>query len=154
MTETKDNVGLQHYLAEVTKYKQTYLLELEELKRDLLADNFKARDYLAVERLLQVFTELCIGLAKHSLKRLQGVSAADAYQTFSLLREQGFITSKELQEWKKIIGLRNGLVYDYLQIDLTIIENIILHSHYMELDKFSDKAIEFLKTNNAPKNKK
>lgn len=146
MTEARDNIGLQHYLAEITKHKQKYLRELNELKDDLLAGNLKSRDYLAAERLLQVFTELCIGLAKHCLKKLQGHSAADAYQTYSLLLELGFINSAELQEWKKIIGLRNGLVHDYLDIDLSILERIIRESHYIQLDKFSDKAIEFLKT--------
>ncbi|BDX04002.1 hypothetical protein MACH16_27500 [Marinomonas pontica] len=147
MTESTDRVGLQHYLTEIKKHKQTYRHELDELRQDLIADNFRSRDYLAVERLLQVYTELCIGLAKHCLKNLQGHSATDAYQTFSQLREQGFLNSDELQEWKKIIGLRNGLVHDYLKIDLSILERIIKESHYTQLDTFSDKAIKFL---NAP----
>lgn len=144
MTESTDRIGLQHYIAEITKHKQKYRHELDELRQDLIADNFRSRDYLAVERLLQVYTELCIGLAKHCLKKIQGHSATDAYQTYSQLREQGFLNSDELQEWKKIIGLRNGLVHDYLKIDLLILEKIIKESHYIQLDKFSDKAIEFL----------
>ncbi|MDZ7924624.1 MAG: DUF86 domain-containing protein [Marinagarivorans sp.] len=147
MTESTDSVGLQHYLIEIKKHKQKYRHELDELRQDLIADNFRSRDYLAVERLLQVYTELCIGLAKHCLKNLQGHSATDAYQTFSQLRELGFLSSDELQEWKKIIGLRNGLVHDYLKIDLSILERIIRESHYIRLDTFSDKAIKFL---NAP----
>lgn len=145
MTESADNIGLQQYLTEITKHKRTYRQELDELRDDLLADAFRSRDYLAVERLLQVYTELCIGLAKHCLKRQQGSSAADAYQTFSKLRERGFISSSELQEWKKIIGLRNGLVHDYLKIDLSILETIIKEAHYIQLDQFSDKAIAFLR---------
>lgn len=145
MTEPSDSKGLEHYLTEIEKHKQKYLHELGELRQDLLADNFRSRDYLAAERLLQVFTELCIGLAKHCLKKTQGASAADAYQTFSQLREHGFITSKELQNWRKIIGMRNGLVHDYLKIDLSIIENILIEAHYQQLDEFSDKAISFLK---------
>lgn len=144
MIESADNTGLQLYLAEVTKHKQKYLLELNELRVDLLADNFKSRDYLATERLLQVFTELCIGLAKHCLKKYQGSSAADAYKTFSLLKEQKLLSSDELLQWKKIIGMRNGLVHDYLNIDLSILELIIKEQHYIELEKFSNKAIKFL----------
>lgn len=145
MTEPSDSKGLEHYLNEIEKHKQKYLHELGELRQDLLADNFRSRDYLAAERLLQVFTELCIGLAKHCLKKMQRTSAADAYQTFSQLREHGFISSKELQNWRKIIGMRNGLVHDYLKIDLSIIENILTEAHYLQLDEFSDKAISFLK---------
>ncbi|MCB5161472.1 type VII toxin-antitoxin system HepT family RNase toxin [Marinomonas algarum] len=144
MTESSNNQGLQHYLTEISKHKQKYRQELDALRSDLISDHFRSRDYLAVERLLQVFTELCIGLAKHCLKKIQGHSAAEAYQTYSQLREHGFITGNELQEWKKIIGLRNGLVHDYLKIDLTIIDTIIKESHYLQLDTFSDKAIVFL----------
>lgn len=136
--------GLQLYLAEVVKQKKRYLMELDELRDDLLADNFKSRDYLATERLLQVFTELCIGLAKHCLKKVQGHSASDAYQTFSLLKEHGIISSEELMQWKKIIGMRNGLVHDYLNIDLLIIEHIVKQKQYSQLDEFSSKAVDIL----------
>jgi len=135
------NDGLVLYLSEVKKHKKNYLIELDALRNDLLTDNFRKRDYLATERLLQIFTELCIGLAKHCLKNLQGGSASDAYQTFSQLKEQGFIKSAELGQWKKIIGMRNGLVHDYLNIDLLIIEHILRQQQYKQLDDFSDKAI-------------
>jgi uncharacterized protein YutE (UPF0331/DUF86 family) len=138
------NEGLQLYLAEVLKHKKKYLTELDELREDLLADNFKSRDYLATERLLQIFTELCIGLAKHCLKKAQGHSATDAYQTFSLLKEHDMISSNELMQWKKIIGLRNGLVHDYLNIDLLIIEHIIRQRQYLQLDAFISKAVDIL----------
>ncbi|MFC3852749.1 HepT-like ribonuclease domain-containing protein [Salinispirillum marinum] len=49
-------------------------------------------------------------------------------------------------EWKKIIGLRNGLVHDYLKIDLLILEKIIKEAHYQRLDEFSTKAIQYLTT--------
>jgi len=138
------NDGLTLYLLEVKKHKKNYLIELDALRNDLLTDNFKKRDYLATERLLQIFTELCIGLAKHCLKNIQGSSVSDAYQTFSQLKEQGFIKSAELVQWRKIIGMRNGLVHDYLNIDLLIIEHILREHQYRELDEFSDKVISKL----------
>lgn len=139
-----DNEGLQLYLLEAQNHKARYFHELEELRADLLDDNFKSRDYRAAERLLQVFTELCIGLSKHWVKSLQGHSASDAYQSFRLLKEHGKMTSQELITWKKIIGMRNGLVHDYLNVDPMIVENIIREQYYTELDHFVDKAIEAL----------
>ena len=139
-----NNDGLQLYLLEAQQHKTRYLQELDELRDDLLTDNFKSRDYRATERLLQVFTELCIGLAKHWVKQLQGHSASEAYQSFSLLKEHGKITSEELVTWKKIIGMRNGLVHDYLNVDLLIVESIIRAQHYAELNSFADKAIKAL----------
>jgi len=142
------NEGLQLYLIEAKKHQQQYKLELDELRTDLLADNFKGRDYRATERLLQIFTELCIGLAKHWLKDIQGSSASEAYQTFSLLKENNQISSENLALWKKIIGMRNGLVHDYLNIDLLIVERIIKEQHYLQLEEFANKAILYLQTKN------
>ncbi|MBL4941386.1 MAG: DUF86 domain-containing protein [Colwellia sp.] len=140
-----NNEGIQLYLIEATKHSKQYLIELDELKVDLLAKNFKSRDYRATERVLQVFTELCIGLAKHCLKKVHGSTSSDAYQTFKLLTEHGNITSEELIRWRKIIGMRNGLVHDYLTIDLLIVEAVIKNGQYQYLGEFSKKAISFLK---------
>lgn len=142
------NDGLQLYLQEAKKHKFKYRIELDELRADLINNNFRSRDYRATERVLQIFTELCIGLAKHWLKSIQGVSASEAYQTFSLLKEQGCITSEDLKLWKRIIGMRNGLVHDYLNIDLLIIENIVKYENYVVLDEFSEKVIIALELTN------
>lgn len=142
------NKGLLLYLQEADKHQENYKRELDELKDDLIAENFRSRDYRALERLLQIYTELCIGLAKHWLKTLQKESATDAYQTFSQLRENSEISRQELSNWRKIIGMRNGLVHDYLNIDLTILEDILLQSHYMQLNEFSKKAINKLTETN------
>ncbi|ELE1940736.1 hypothetical protein RDG67_003614 [Vibrio cholerae] len=66
--------GLQLYLTEASKHKQDYCQQLDELRADLAQGELRRRDYLAIERLLQVLTELCIGLAKHSLKKYQLIS--------------------------------------------------------------------------------
>jgi len=141
------NSGLQLYLLEAEKHQEKYLSELEELRIDLIAGQFKSRDYRATERLLQILTELSIGLAKHWLKDLQGHSAAEAYQTFSQLTEHGQLTSSELSNWKKIIGMRNGLVHDYLNIDLLIVEKIIKNKQYIQLAEFNKKALQALREN-------
>ncbi len=136
--------GLSLYLKEAKKHSSQNLAELDELREDLIAGNFRSRDYRAVERVLQVYTELCIGLAKHWLKSINKESASDAYRTFSLLREQSQITADELLSWRKILGMRNGLVHDYLNIDLAIVEGVVRERHYEQLNAFCQKAISFL----------
>ncbi|PQJ83359.1 type VII toxin-antitoxin system HepT family RNase toxin [Aliivibrio sifiae] len=138
------NKGLELYLAEVGSHKEKYLKELNELRFDLNQSGLKSRDYLAAERLLQVFTEMCIGLSKHMVKKIQNKSPTEAYQSFSLLKEHGLISSNELRTWKQIIGMRNGLVHDYLNIDLLIVEDILREGHYQALADFTEKAVTFL----------
>ena len=141
-----DDIGLKAYLVEANKHSQQCLHELNELNTDLNKVGLNSRDYLATQRLLQIYTELCIGLAKHCVKKVQRVSTNEAYEAFQVLHANGFLTANELQEWKKIIGMRNGLVHDYLNIDLLIIEKIIRNKKYTTLLEFANEAIDFLKT--------
>lgn len=141
------NQGLQLYLTEAKKHKSRYQQELDELREDHINAGLKSRDYRAAERLLQVYTELCIGLAKHWLKQVQGQSSGEAYQTFQRLTEHGKLSGKELNKWRKIIGMRNGLVHDYLNVDPLIVIGIIEDKHYQDLSDFVDKAITELQNN-------
>ena len=140
-----EDAGLKLYLTEAAKHKQDYCQQLDELRADLALGELRRRDYLAIERLLQLLTELSIGLAKHCLKRYQQHSSVDAYQTFSQLHQHGMITADELSEWRQIIGMRNGLVHDYLNIDVNIVRLIVSQGRYHTLADFCDKAIRFLR---------
>lgn len=142
-----EEAGLQLYLTEAMKHKQDYCQQLDELRADLAQGELRRRDYLAIERLLQILTELCIGLAKHCLKKYQQQAATDAYQTFMQLHQHGLISAEELAEWRQIIGMRNGLVHDYLNIDINIIRLIVAQGRYQKLAQFCDKAISFLRGN-------
>ncbi|KMT64717.1 type VII toxin-antitoxin system HepT family RNase toxin [Catenovulum maritimum] len=137
--------GLKLYLNEVQSHIASNLTQLEELREDILNQNFRPRDYRATERLLQLSTEACIGLAKHLTKKIQKVAASDAYQAFKILAENNFITLEELAEWRKIIGMRNSLVHDYLNIDLQVLEQILINQKYLTLSDFTNKAIHILK---------
>ena len=105
-----------------------------------------SRDYRAAERLLQLLAEVSIGLAKHWLKSLKKESGSNAYQTFVGLHELSLLTEAELNEWRKIIGLRNSLVHDHLNIDKSIIKLIIKDKKYQTLQLFCQTAISTLKT--------
>ncbi|MBM7072092.1 DUF86 domain-containing protein [Shewanella sp. 202IG2-18] len=144
-----DDIGLKAYLIEANKHSQHCLHELNHLTNDLLKTGLNTRDYLAAERLLQIYTELCIGLAKHCVKKIQSVATNEAYESFQILHSNGLLTIDELNEWRKIIGMRNGLVHDYLNIDLSIIEQIIRNKKYITLSEFVNKAIKFMQTKSA-----
>ena len=136
--------GLQLYLKEVVIHINEYELELNELKQLNVLNN---RDYRAAERLLQLLTEVSIGLAKHWLKSIKKESGSNAYQTYIALQDLGIITDNELIEWRKIIGLRNSLVHDYLNVDKTIIKLIVKDGKYETLLLFCQTAIHALQLN-------
>ncbi|MGB1978916.1 MAG: type VII toxin-antitoxin system HepT family RNase toxin [Pseudoalteromonas tetraodonis] len=112
--------------------------ELDELSQ---VDQLNNRDYRAAERLLQLMTEVCISLSKHWLKKYKNTTSSNAYQTFSELTQLGALTDNELLSWRKIIGLRNALVHDYLNIDQEIVKTIIKNQHYVTMHLFSQKAM-------------
>ncbi|NOR68572.1 MAG: DUF86 domain-containing protein, partial [Methylomarinum sp.] len=95
-------------------------------------------------RTLQILIEACIGIAKHWTYALNKTAPADAYSAFEALSQQGIVGINEV-EWKKIIGMRNALVHDYLNIEPEIIRTIINNATYHELLIFADNGLLALK---------
>jgi len=135
--------GLDLYLSEVRQHIDEYTTALDELHK---LNNINGFNYLAAERLLQLLTEVAIGLGKHWLKSTGKGTSSNAYKTFSALEEQNLITQAELLEWKKIIGLRNSLVHDYLEIDKAIVRAVVKEKKYQSLLLFCNGAIKALQT--------
>ncbi len=138
----------------------TYLYSMREhlceLKSELrgLTDIITKRDlsqyeYRASERTLQVLIEACIGIAKHWSYGLTKVAPADAYSAFEKLSQQGIESVNDV-EWRKVIGMRNALVHDYLNIEPEIIKKIIKDSTYLGLFIFAEKGLLALENINAP----
>jgi uncharacterized protein YutE (UPF0331/DUF86 family) len=134
--------GLSLYLIEVKNHLNEYRQELDELA---LLPTITGRDYRAAERLLQLVTEVSIGLAKHWLKSCHKTSGANAYQTFVGLNSMNLLTDEQLKEWRKIIGLRNTIVHDYLSVDQSIVKFVIKEQKYHSLFDFCELAISNIK---------
>lgn len=127
-----DNMYINSMRTSTTLYKQ----ELLELHSILQSRNLSNLEYRAAERSLQVSIEACIGIAKHWSKLKTKNRSADAYQSFELLSQSGEISLDELKNWRKVIGLRNALVHDYLNIDPEIVRSIIKNAYYEQLFDF------------------
>ncbi len=96
----------------------------------------------AAERSLQLLIEACIGLAKHWAREETGMACRDAITGFERLQDAGRIESDI--PWRKIIGLRNVLVYDYLDVDPDIVKSVIADRHYHTIIDFGHQALAAL----------
>jgi len=67
---------------------------------------------------LQVLTESAIGKAKHMLKAAGQPVPVSAYDAFETLGKLGFIEKGDVSHWNAIIGMRNRIVHDYLNLDV------------------------------------
>jgi len=133
----------------------TYIFSMQEHLRELkselqgLSEIIEQRDlsryeYRASERTLQVLIEACIGIAKHWIYGLNKVAPADAYSAFEKLSQQGVKSVNDV-EWRKIIGMRNALVHDYLNIEPEIIRIVIKNATYQSLFVFAENGLSVLK---------
>ena len=66
---------------------------------------------------LQVLIENAIGKAKHTLKHFNRSVPISAYDVFESLVEINVVSTEELIQWNAIIGLRNKIVHDYMNIE-------------------------------------
>ena len=121
-----------------------------ELKSELqgLSDIIEQRDlsryeYRASERTLQILIEACIGIAKHWTYGLTKVAPADAISAFEKLSQQGIKSINDV-EWRKLIGMRNALVHDYLNIEPEIVRVVIKKATYHALFVFAENGLSAL----------
>ncbi|WP_337073446.1 type VII toxin-antitoxin system HepT family RNase toxin [Aeromonas veronii] len=121
-----------------------YKAELSEIRAILALRALSNLEYRAAERTLQVSIEACIGVAKHWAKALASHTPQDAYQAFEILAQRGELSPDTLIGWRKIIGLRNALVHDYLNIDPEIIRSVIAQGYSDQLFTFAEQGLDWL----------
>ena len=142
-----DNSPFQVLRLSLSRY-QAELLEIRAILAERLLSNL---EYRAAERTLQVTIEACIGIAKQWAKALAGHSPQDAYQAFEILVQRGELAPDSLSGWRKIIGLRNALVHDYLNIDPEIIRSVIAQGYSEQLFIFASQGLDWLAASAEPR---
>lgn len=112
---------LDLYQAECIRIANEQTALLEEAKQRILSGAPLTRlEQSGVLHALQVLIENAIGKSKHLLKAKDVTVPVSAYDAFASLEQHAIISAQELELWNSVIGLRNRIVHDYMNIDMQL----------------------------------
>jgi len=99
--------------------------------------------YGSAERFMQLVIEALLDMGSHVIAELD-LGRVESYGDVPrILREQGYL-SRDLEErWVKMVGFRNILVHEYLDIDRKIVHEVV-RSCRDDLRAMRDVFIKFL----------
>lgn len=99
--------------------------------------------YGSVERFLQLAIETTIDIGNHITSAL-GLGEINWYSDVAaLMEEKGYITVELRERWIKMIGFRNILVHDYLEVDRKIVYSV-LQNRLDDLEELKRAFAKFL----------
>ena len=133
---------LDLYQAECVRIANEQTTLLEEAKQRILSGAPLSRlEQSGVLHALQVLIENAIGKSKHLLKSKDVTVPVSAYDAFASLEQHGLINSQELEQWNSMIGLRNRIVHDYMNIDMQLINELITKNRHQLIAEFLRKPM-------------
>jgi uncharacterized protein YutE (UPF0331/DUF86 family) len=59
-----------------------------------------------------------------------------AYDVFSALARCGEIATEQLAQWNAVVGLRNRIVHDYMNIDMSRVQEWVVNDRYRFVSDF------------------
>jgi uncharacterized protein YutE (UPF0331/DUF86 family) len=93
-------------------------------------------DLFAIQRVLQIYIESFIGIARYLVQQKYQLNVSQSREALDELKKRGDITFQQHTQLLKIIGFRNVLVHDYLDINNAIVEAIVIQQQYLLLNSF------------------
>jgi uncharacterized protein YutE (UPF0331/DUF86 family) len=99
--------------------------------------------YGSAERFLQLAIETTTDIGGHIIADL-GLGEVNWYSDIAaVLAEKKHITDELREKWIRMVGFRNILVHDYLEIDRRIVYNV-LQNHLADLEELKIVFAKFL----------
>ena len=103
-----------------------YLTILEGLKAyPFEGFSTNPEQYGSAERFLQLSIEALTDMGSHVIAELNLGTFNAASDIPTILETQGYIDATLKEKWIRMIGFRNVLVHDYLDIDLEIVYDVL-----------------------------
>lgn len=122
---------LDLYQAETARVAQAQCAVLREV--DILLAQGRALSLLeqgGMLHALQLLAENAIGKAKQLLKARKEPVPVSGYDAFAALALNGTIAAAELPRWNAVLGLRNRIVHDYMNIDVEQVLKLVRDHEY------------------------
>jgi uncharacterized protein YutE (UPF0331/DUF86 family) len=91
-------------------------------------------DLFAIQRVLQIFIESFIGIARYLVQQKYKLSVSQSREALDELKNRNDLTVQQHKQLLKIVGFRNVLVHDYLEINNDIVEAIIVKKNYLFME--------------------
>jgi len=99
--------------------------------------------YGSVERFLQLAIETTTDIGNHIISSL-GLGEVNWYSDIAaIIEEKGYINIELRERWIKMIGFRNILVHDYLEVDRKIVFDV-LQNRLQDLEDLKKAFAKFL----------
>ncbi|TAN67913.1 MAG: DUF86 domain-containing protein [Methylobacter sp.] len=121
------------YEQALLRHQRRMLRILDEYSREN-TDTWTERDFLAIQRALQVYIESFIGMARYFVQQKYSLSVSQSREALDELKSRGDLTVQQHEELLKIVGLRNVLAHDYLEINDSIMQAVVIKKHYAIMD--------------------
>jgi len=129
------------YETEILAHVASMMMVLEQFQTK---QTFEIEDYLAMERAIQILIESMVGMSRYILKIKVGKSMAKSGEVIDDLRRHNFITESDHEECRKMIGYRNVLVHDDLNINPAITAGIVRSGIFRQIDGLIRRLIHSL----------
>ena len=99
--------------------------------------------YGSAERFLHLAVEAVIDLGNHVIAELE-LGTVNWYSDIpKLLAANGYISDEMEERWVRMIGFRNTLLHEYIDIDRRIVFDV-LHNNLQDLEELKKVFAQFL----------
>lgn len=117
------------YEQALLRHQRRMLRILDEYSREN-TESWTERDFLAIQRALQIYIESFIGMARYFVQQKYHLSVSQSREALDELKNRGDLNFQQHETLLKIVGFRNVLVHDYLEINDGIVQAVVTKKHY------------------------
>jgi uncharacterized protein YutE (UPF0331/DUF86 family) len=121
-----------------------YLQILHGMKKYTLEEFLSEPEhYASVERFLHMAIETTIDIGGHIVSGL-GMGEVNWYSDIAaIMEEKGYISVELREKWIRIVGFRNVLVHQYIEVDRKIVYDV-LQNKLGDLEELKEVFASFL----------